>query len=84
MRVLPIHRLQSYFRELEIQEAARNTEPLPVYFGGPGELAGAYPGRRTRPHRLPSREQRQQPNNVVGRGRARGPAFVEVVNGTTI
>jgi hypothetical protein len=27
MNVLPIRRLQSYFRELEIAEAARNTEP---------------------------------------------------------
>jgi hypothetical protein len=56
MRVLPIHRLQSYFRELEIQEAARNTEPLPVYFGGPGELCEALLAEGHKPEHIPEAE----------------------------
>jgi hypothetical protein len=41
MKVLPIHRLQKYFRELEMQEDAKLKAKGITYYGGPEELAEA-------------------------------------------
>jgi hypothetical protein len=74
MRVLPIHRLQRYFRELEIAEdkklrsagfvdakLANDLEAIP-YYGGPTDLMAALDAELAREEALPVVLRKVEPN----------------------